>query len=94
MYSPEIKVLVPLLKRFGNTLIAITGNMTSFLAKGAVLNTTVDQACPINLALQAAPLPTSYGRCSSVCLMEIRDFKPEDFAIYHPGGALGKLLCV
>jgi arabinose-5-phosphate isomerase len=80
------------LKRFGNTLIAITGNMTSFLAKGAhVLNTTVNQELALSIcSYQQHYCPTSYGRCSAVCLMEIRDFKPEDFAIYHPGGALGK----
>ena len=94
--SPEIKVLVPLLKRFQNTLIAITGNMTSFLAKGAdhVLNTTVEkEACPINLApTSSTTAQLVIGDALAVCLMEIRDFKPEDFAIYHPGGALGKKL--
>lgn len=94
--SPEIKVLVPLLKRFGNTLIAITGNMTSFLAKGAdyVLNTTVEQeACPINLApTSSTTAQLVMGDALAVCLMKIRDFKPEHFAIYHPGGALGKKL--
>lgn len=94
--SPEIKVLVPLLTRFGNTLIAITGNMTSFLAKGAkyVLNTTVDkEACPINLApTSSTTAQLVMGDALAVCLMEMRDFKPEDFAVYHPGGALGKKL--
>ena len=94
--SPEIKVLVPLLKRFDNTLIAITGNMTSFLAKGAdyVLNTTVDQeACPINLApTSSTTAQLVMGDALAVCLMEIRNFTAEDFAIYHPGGALGKKL--
>ncbi|UPZ16019.1 KpsF/GutQ family sugar-phosphate isomerase [Flavobacterium humidisoli] len=94
--SPEIKVLVPLLKRFGNTLIAITGNTTSFLAKGSdlVLNTTVDtEACPINLApTNSTTAQLVMGDALAVCLMEMRDFKPEDFAVYHPGGALGKKL--
>ena len=94
--SPEIKVLVPLLKRFGNTLIAITGNMTSFLAKGSdfVLNTTVDaESCPNNLApTNSTTAQLVMGDALAVCLMEMRDFKPEDFAIYHPGGALGKKL--
>lgn len=94
--SPEIKVLVPLLKRFGNTLIAITGNMTSFLAKGSdhVLNTTVEmEACPINLApTNSTTAQLVMGDALAVCLMEMRDFKPEDFAVYHPGGALGKKL--
>ena len=94
--SPEIKVLVPLLKRFGNVLIAITGNMTSFLAKGSdfVLNTTIDaEACPNNLApTTSTTAQLVMGDALAVCLMEMRDFKPEDFAIYHPGGALGKKL--
>ncbi|AWK07324.1 D-arabinose 5-phosphate isomerase [Flavobacterium crocinum] len=94
--SPEIKVLVPLLKRFGNTLIAITGNTTSFLAKGSdfVLNTTVNtEACPINLApTNSTTAQLVMGDALAVCLMEMRDFKPEDFAVYHPGGALGKKL--
>jgi len=94
--SPEIKVLVPLLKRFGNTLIAITGNVTSYLAKGSdfVLNTTVDtEACPINLApTNSTTAQLVMGDALAVCLMEMRDFKPEDFAVYHPGGALGKKL--
>ncbi len=94
--SPEIKVLVPLLKRFGNTLIGITGNMTSFLAKGSdyTLNTTVDkEACPINLApTNSTTAQLVMGDALAVCLMETRDFKPENFAVYHPGGALGKKL--
>ena len=91
--SPEIKVLVPLLKRFGNTLIAITGNMTSFLAKEShyVLNTTVDsEACPNNLApTNSTTAQLVIGDALAICLMELRDFKAEDFAKYHPGGALG-----
>ncbi|MEZ7503821.1 SIS domain-containing protein [Flavobacterium sp. Arc2] len=94
--SPEIKVLVPLLKRFGNTLIAITGNMTSFLAKGSdyILNTTVDaEACPNNLApINSTTAQLVMGDAIAVCLMEMRNFSAEDFAIYHPGGALGKKL--
>lgn len=94
--SPEIKVLVPLLKRFGNTLIGMTGNMTSFLAKGAhfVLNTTVDaESCPMNLApTNSTTAQLVMGDALTVCLMEMRGFKAEDFAKYHPGGALGKKL--
>ena len=98
--SPEIKALVPILKRFGNILIAITGNMTSFLAKESdcVLNTTVDaESCPINLApTNSTTAQLVMGDAIGVCLMEMRNFKSEDFAKYHPGGALGKklLLCV
>ncbi|WP_432673106.1 KpsF/GutQ family sugar-phosphate isomerase [Flavobacterium sp. SM2513] len=94
--SPEIKVLVPIIQRFGNILIAITGNRTSFLAKGAnyVLDTTVDEeACPLNLApTSSTTAQLVMGDAVAVCLMELRDFKSEDFAKYHPGGALGKKL--
>ncbi|WP_198554650.1 SIS domain-containing protein [Flavobacterium sp. ALD4] len=94
--SPEIKAVVPFLKRFGNTLIAITGNMTSFLAKGSdyVLNTTVDaEACPNNLApTNSTTAQLVMGDAIAVCLMEMQNFKAEDFAKYHPGGALGKKL--
>jgi arabinose-5-phosphate isomerase len=94
--SPEIKALVPLLTRFGNTLIGMTGNITSFLAKGSdyILNTTVDaEACPLNLApTNSTTAQLVMGDAIVVCLMEMRDFKAEDFAVYHPGGALGKKL--
>lgn len=94
--SPEIKVLVPLLKRFGNQLIAITGNMTSYLAKAShfVLNTTVDEeACPNNLApTNSTTAQLVMGDAIAVCLMKMRNFTAEDFAVYHPGGALGKKL--
>lgn len=94
--SPEIKVLVPLLKRFGNTLIAITGNLTSFLGKESdyVLNAYVESECdPINLApTNSTTAQLVIGDALAVCLMEIRNFKSEDFAKYHPGGALGKKL--
>lgn len=94
--SPEIKVLVPLLKRFGNKLIAITGNTTSFLGKEAdfVLNTYVDaEACPNNLApTNSTTAQLVMGDALAVCLMEMKSFTAEDFAKYHPGGALGKKL--
>ena len=94
--SPEIKILVPLLKRFGNQLIAITGNMTSFLAKEShyVLNTTVDaESCPNNLApTNSTTAQLVMGDALAVCLMELRNFTSADFAKYHPGGALGKKL--
>ena len=94
--SPEIKVLVPLLKRFGNKLIAITGNTTSFLGKEAdfVLNTYIDsEACPINLApTNSTTAQLVMGDAIAVCLMELKNFTAEDFAKYHPGGALGKKL--
>ncbi|MCB0442709.1 MAG: KpsF/GutQ family sugar-phosphate isomerase [Flavobacterium sp.] len=94
--SPEIKILVPILNRFGNTLIAMTGNLNSFLAKHSqfVLDTTVDkEACPNNLApTNSTTVQLVMGDCIAVCLMELRNFKAEDFAKYHPGGALGKKL--
>ena len=94
--SPEIKVLMPILKHFGNDLIAITGNMTSFLAKNAkyILNTTVDsESCPLNLApTNSTTAQLVMGDALAVCLMELRNFTNQDFAKYHPGGALGKKL--
>ena len=94
--SPEIKVLVPLVKNFGNCLIAITGHMESYLARKAdfVLNTTVDQeACPNNLApTTSTTSQLVMGDAIAVCLMEKRGFRVEDFAKFHPGGALGKKL--
>lgn len=94
--SPEIKVLVPLLKRFGNILIGMTGNKTSFLGKESdyVLNAYVEaEACPNNLApTNSTTAQLVLGDALAVCLMEMRNFKSEDFAKYHPGGALGKKL--
>lgn len=94
--SPEIKVLVPLIKNFGNCLLSITGNMNSYLAKKSdfALNTTVDQeACPNNLApTTSTTAQMVMGDVLAVCLMEKRGFRIEDFAKLHPGGALGKKL--
>ena len=94
--SPEIKALIPLIKNFGNQLIAITGNTTSFLAKESqyVLNTTVDaEACPNNLApTNSTTAQLVMGDALAICLMQLRNFTSDDFAKYHPGGALGKKL--
>ena len=94
--SPEIKVLVPLLKRFGNILIGMTADLHSFLGKEShhVLHAHVDaEACPNNLApTNSTTAQLVLGDALAVCLMEMRNFKSEDFAIYHPGGALGKKL--
>lgn len=94
--SPEIKILIPFLKRFGNILIAITGNMTSFLAKEShfVLNTTVDsESCPNNLApTNSTTAQLVMGDAIAVSLMEMKNFSADDFAKYHPGGSLGKKL--
>lgn len=94
--SAEIKVLVPLIKNFGNCLIAITGNCASYLARKSdfILDTTVDQeACPNNLApTSSTTAQLVMGDVIAVCLMEKRGFNIEDFAKLHPGGALGKKL--
>ncbi len=94
--SPEIKVLVPLIKNFKNTLIAICGNMESYLAKCAdiVLNTTVEEeASPYNLApTSSTTAQMVMGDAICTCLMELRGFNSEDFAKFHPGGTLGKKL--
>ena len=94
--SPEIKVLVPLIKNFNNTLIGMVGNVDSFLAKQSniILNTTVDQeACPNNLApTTSTTAQLVMGDALAVCLMEMKGFKSEDFAKFHPGGMLGKKL--
>ena len=94
--TPEIKVLVPLIKNFGNTLIAIVGNTDSFLAHEAdiVLNTTVaHEACPNNLApTSSTTAQLVMGDALAVALIECRNFSARDFARFHPGGALGKQL--
>ena len=94
--TPEIKVLVPLIKNFGNTIIAIVGNTDSFLAHEAdiVLNTTVEhEACPNNLApTSSTTAQLVMGDALAVALIECRNFTARDFARFHPGGALGKQL--
>lgn len=94
--SPEIKVLVPLIKNFGNMLIGMIGNKQSFLAKEAdyILNTTVEQeACPNNLApTSSTTAQMVMGDALAVCLMRLNEFSGKDFAKYHPGGNLGKRL--
>src|ERR1700712_4866403 len=94
--SPEIKVLVPLVKNFGNTLIGLAGNMDSYLALQAdiIVNTTVsEEACPNNLApTSSTTAQLVMGDAMAVCLMELKGFTGEDFAKFHPGGLLGKKL--
>ncbi len=94
--SPEIKVLVPLLRNFGNTLIGMVGSTESYLAKNAamVLNTFVEQeACPHNLApTSSTTAQLVMGDALAICLMELRGFQSDDFAKFHPGGMLGKKL--
>ncbi len=94
--TPEIKVLVPLIKNYGNQIIAITGNTDSYLANHAnfVLNSYVEkEACPNNLApTSSTTAQLVMGDALAVCLLELNDFTSRDFAKYHPGGALGKKL--
>ncbi len=94
--TPEIKVLLPLIKDSSNKIIAITGNLESYLAEQAdfVLNATVAQeACPNNLApTTSTTAQLVLGDALAVCLLEMRDFGSKDFAKYHPGGILGKRL--
>ena len=94
--TPEIKVLVPLIKNYGNTLIALTGNPTSFLGTQAdyVLNCFVEkEACPNNLApTSSTTAQMVMGDALAVCLLSLNNFDSKDFAKYHPGGALGKKL--
>lgn len=94
--SPEIRVLLPLIKNFGNTLIAMAGNEHSELVKQAdiFLNTTVSQeACPNNLApTSSTTAQLVMGDAIAVVLMELKGFGSDDFAKFHPGGTLGKKL--
>ncbi|PCI96393.1 MAG: D-arabinose 5-phosphate isomerase [Flavobacteriales bacterium] len=94
--TPEIKSLVPLVKNFGNPLISITGNPDSFLGKHStyVLNTFVEkEACPNNLApTSSTTAQLAMGDALAVCLLKSRGFNSNDFAKFHPGGALGKKL--
>ncbi|MFD2287319.1 KpsF/GutQ family sugar-phosphate isomerase [Pedobacter petrophilus] len=94
--TPEIKVLVPLLKSAGNTLIGMVGEIHSFLAEQAnlILNTSFEkEACPHNLApTTSTTAQLALGDALAICLLECRDFNEADFAKYHPGGSLGKKL--
>jgi len=94
--TPEIKVLVPLLKQSENKLVAMVGDINSFLATQSdwVLDTTVEiEACPNNLApTSSTTAQLAMGDALAVCLLECREFTSEDFAKYHPGGSLGKRL--
>jgi len=94
--TPEIKVLVPLIRRMGNKLIAMVSNVESYLALHSdyVIRATVDEeACPNNLApTSSTTTQLVMGDALAVCLLKMRGFSPEDFAKYHPGGSLGKRL--
>jgi arabinose-5-phosphate isomerase len=94
--TPEIKALAPLLKSFGNPLVAMVGNLSSELAAQAdiVINTTVDkEACPNNLApTTSTTAQLILGDAIAIALLRMRNFSGSDFSKYHPGGALGKKL--
>ena len=94
--TAELKVLVPLIKRLPNTLVAMVSDLDSYLAKNSdfVLNAHVDQeACPMNLApTTSTTVSLALGDALAVCLLEARGFTNRDFAKYHPGGSLGKKL--
>ena len=94
--TPEIKVLIPLIKIRKNKLVAIVGNKVSYLANQAdfVLDTTVPrEACPNNLApTSSTTAQLVMGDALAVALLKLRGFTAEDFAKFHPGGALGKRL--
>lgn len=94
--SPEIKVLVPLIKNFHNTLIALTGDKNSYLGKEAdfVLNSFIEkEACPNNLApTTSTTAQMVIGDAVAVSLLNLKGFSTRDFAKYHPGGSLGKKL--
>lgn len=94
--TPEIKVLVPLIKLRGNTIVAIVGNRDSYLAHQAdyVLDVTVgNEGLPDNLApTSSTTAQLVMGDALAICLMKCRGFSSSDFAKYHPGGALGKQL--
>ena len=94
--SPEIKVLVPLIKNFNNVLIGLTGNRESFLGKEAdfILNGYVEnEACPNNLApTTSTTAQMVIGDALAICLLNLKGFTTKDFAKYHPGGSLGKKL--
>jgi arabinose-5-phosphate isomerase len=94
--TPEIKVLVPLIKSLGNKLIALVGNIKSYLAlqSDLIINCSVEkEACPNNLApTSSTTAQLVMGDAIAVALLECRGFTTKDFAKYHPGGALGKQL--
>lgn len=94
--TPEIKVLIPLIRNLGNKIVALVSNTDSYLAQKAdlVLKATVDnEACPNNLApTSSTTAQLVIGDALAVCLLKLRGFTPADFAKFHPGGSLGKKL--
>ena len=94
--TEEIKVLLPLIKAMGNTIIAMTTNTDSYLSKQSnwTINTSIEkEACPNNLApTTSTTAQLVMGDALAICLLECREFTDADFARYHPGGSLGKQL--
>jgi len=94
--TSEIKALLPLIKRFGNLIAGMTGDLGSELARGAdlVIDTTIDrEACPNNLApTTSTSAQLLMGDALAIALLQMRNFSREDFSRFHPGGALGKKL--
>lgn len=94
--TEELMRLLPSLKSFGNPSIAMVGNLDSTLAKhcDCVLDLSIDrETCPNNLApTTSTTMTTAMGDALAVALMECRDFQPQDFARFHPGGSLGRKL--
>ena len=94
--TDEMKQLLPLLKKIGSKIIALTGNKNSLLAKysDVVLDVSVKkEACPLGLAPTASTTATlAMTDALAVCLLELKGFKEKDFAFFHPGGLLGKRL--
>lgn len=94
--TPEIRVLVPLLKKGGNQLIGLVGDTSSYLAQQSdyILDCSVEkEACPNNLApTTSTTVQLALGDALAVSLLKCRNFTAQDFARYHPGGALGKRL--
>jgi arabinose-5-phosphate isomerase len=94
--TPEVKVLVPLLRRTGIKIAALVSNTESYLAKQSdfILNATIEEeACPNNLApTTSTTAHLAMGDALAICLLEQRNFSSRDFARYHPGGSLGKQL--
>lgn len=94
--TDEIKVLLPLIKAMGNTVIAMTANSNSYLSKQSnwTINSSVEkEACPNNLApTTSTTAQLVMGDVLAVCLLECREFTDDDFARYHPGGTIGKQL--
>ena len=94
--SEEIRQLLPILKKIGSPVIALTGNIRSLLAKHSdiVLDVSVNkEACPLGLAPTASTTATlAMADALAVCLLDMKGFKEQDFAFFHPGGNLGKRL--